>query len=194
LTSLKKKAIPKKEIKLINTLINHHFCIKGSATKEILSVLNTSFSEEFLFDSTFASGFLFEETQKRFLLFDKINEWNYLIWNVWDFEETKKQALFISEKLNTQVYYFFIDPYICTLRWVLADKGKLIRSYYESHNNVLDDEGSFEIEDQIRTELKKQDGKEFWEDKFWLLYEKMCPPIEVMNSYESIAAIKGELI
>ena len=186
-----------KDQPLINTLINHHFCIKDSTTDSVLNVLDTSFTDTFLFDNKFDWDFLFgdkiEDNKKRFLLFDKINDWNYLRWNVWDFEETERLTLYISEKLNTKVYYFFIDPWIFTLRWVLADKGQLIKSYFESHDKILIDKGYFEIEGKIRTELKKEGDEEFWEDKFWQLYEKICQPIEIMNKNKNIKTIKGEL-
>ena len=181
---------------LINTLINHHFCINNSTTDSILKVLDTSFTDTILFDNEFDWNFLFGDeikgNKKRFLLFDKINDWNYLRWNVWDFDETEKLTIHISDQLNTKVYYFFIDPWICTTRWVLADKGQLIKSYFESHDKILIDKGYFEIEEKIRTELKKQKN-EFWEDKFWQLYENICQPIEIMNRNKNIKAIKGEL-
>lgn len=182
---------------LISTLINHHFCIENATSESILNVLDTSFTENILFDKGFDWNFLFgdkiEDTKKRFLLFDKINDWNYLRWNVWDFDEAEKLTLLISEKLNTKVYYFFIDPWIFTLRWILADKGQLLKSYFESCEEILVDKGFFEIEEKIRTELQKQGEEEFWEDKFWELYETICQPIERMNNYQAIKAVKGEL-
>ena len=196
-TETQEKLVTERKQEMINTLINHHFCIKGSTSNDILSVLDTAYSETFLFDHEFDWDFLFGDridgTKKHFLLFDKINEWNYLRWNVWDFEETKKLTLLISEKLNTKVYYFFIDPWIFTLRWVLADKGKLVKAYFESHGQILNNEGHFEIEDKIRTELQKEGEDEFWEDKFWQLYDKICQPIDIMNTMTSILAVKGEL-
>lgn len=185
-----------KEQPLIDILINHHICIENSATENILNVIDTTFTENILFDKEFDWDFLFgdkiEENKKRFLLFDKINEWSYLRWNVWDFNETEKLTIHISEKLNTKVYYFFIDPWIFTLRWILADNGQLLKSYFESHDQILIDKGNFEIEEKIRAELKKEKD-EFWEDKFWQLYEQICQPIEIMNKYQNIKAIKGEL-
>jgi hypothetical protein len=181
---------------LINTLINHHFCIENATAESILTVLDTSFTENILFDKEFDWDFLFgdkiDRNKKRFVLYDKINNWNYLRWNVWDFDEAERLTLHISEKLNTKVYYFFIDPWIFTIRWILADKGQLLKAYSESYDQILIDKGDFEIDEKIRTELQKQED-EFWEDKFWQLYEKICQPIEIMNKYQNIKAIKGEL-
>lgn len=182
---------------LIYTLINRHFCIKDATTDNILDVLETSFIDAFIFDNKFNWDFLYDEkikgNKKRFLLFDKINDWNYIIWNVRDFDETERLTLYISEKLNTKVYYFFIDPWIFTLEWVLAENGQLIKSYNESHDQIFIDKGHFEIEEKIRTELRKQGDEEFWEDKFWQLYEKICQPIRIINQHKNIKAFKGEL-
>ncbi|RAV97701.1 hypothetical protein DQQ10_27060 [Pseudochryseolinea flava] len=73
-----------------------------------------------------------------------------------------------------------------------ADSGQLLRSYYESHDQVLVDKGHFEIEEKIRAELEQRKNP-FWEDKFWQLYEKTCQSIEVINRSVSVKAIKGEL-
>ena len=96
-----------------------------------------------------------ENCDKRFLLFDKINEWNYLRWNVWDFEETKQMALILSKELNTKVYYFFIDPWIVTCRWILADNGELKESYFESHDQILNNQGEWES-------IKAEDKNDFF--------------------------------
>ena len=79
------------------------------------------------------------------------------------------------------------------MRWILADKGKLVKVYFESHGQILNDEGYFEIEEEIRTELKKGGEGEFWEDKFWQLYEKICQPIDIMNTMTNLLTVKGEL-
>jgi hypothetical protein len=182
---------------LIDTLINHHFCIKDSNINYILKVLNISHSENILFDNKFDWDFLFDEKMKnfdkRFLLFDKINEWNYLRWNVWNFEETKKMTLILSKELNTKVYYFFIDPWICTCRWIMADKGQLIESYFESHENFLNEEGNWELVNKAKNEENEQEKVEFWDDKFWKLYKRTCQPIDIINDRQNILAIKGEL-
>ena len=182
---------------LIETLINYHFCIYKSNIEDIIDNLDISFSEEISFDNTFDWAFLFGEEdgqdQKRFLLFDKINDWNYLRWNVQSFDENKQMALALSQKLNTKVYYFFIDPWIFTCEWVIAENGKLIKSFFESHDKVFEDEGYLDIETEIRAKLREAGKNEFWEDKFWELYDKICQPIEIMNSRENIPAIKGEL-
>ncbi len=186
-----------KEQTLINTLTNHHFCIKNTTLDCVLNSLDTSFTGTFVFDDSFDWDFLFGDTieahKKRFVLFDRINDWNYLRWNVWDFDETEKLTLYLSQKLNTTVYYFFIDPWIFTVRWILAENGELLKSYFESHDEIVIDKGQFEIEEKIRTELKKEGDGEFWEDKFWQLYEKICQPIESMNKITTIKAIKGEM-
>ncbi|OOV16595.1 hypothetical protein BXU10_20810 [Flavobacterium sp. LM4] len=186
-----------KESPLINTLINHHFCIKDSNNNEILKVLNASYTEKVLVDNKFNWNFLFDEKtknfDKQFLLFDKINEWNYLRWNVWDFEETKKMTLILSKELNTKVYYFFIDPWICTCRWIMADKGQLIESYFESHEKFLNEDGNWEFVNKPKNKQNKQEKAEFWEDKFWKLYKRSCQPIDIINHRQNISAIKGEL-
>ncbi|KAF2516016.1 hypothetical protein [Flavobacterium foetidum] len=182
---------------LISSLVNCHFCIKNASKTSILKALNASNLEVVEFDEKFDWDFLSDEnpnnTTKPFILFSEINEWCYLIWNVWDFEETKQMTLFLSKELNTKVYYFFIDPWIATCRWILTDKGKLLKSYNESHGTILNDEGDFEIETIIRNKLKDQKENEFWEDKFWKLYKNICQPIEILNKEQNILLTKGNL-
>ena len=182
---------------LISTLVNHHFCIENATKSSILEVLTTSNNEVLEFDENFDwLSFNKEDadnTTKPFLLFEKINEWSYLISNVWDFEEIKQWTLFLSKELDTKVYYFFLDPWIATCRWVLADKGKMLTSYYESHDTILNDEGDFEIETAIRNKLKDQGENEFWEYKFWELYNQLCQPIEILNKEQNILVTRGNL-
>ena len=186
-----------KKRNLISSLVNQHFCIEHATKSSILEILKTSNTEVLEFDERFNWDFLSDKSLdnniKPFMLFDKINEWNYLLWNVWDFEETKQMTLFLSKELNTKVYYFFIDPWIATCRWVLADKGKLLSSYYESHDKILNDECDFEIETAIRNKLKDQGEDEFWEDKFWELYTHLCQSIEILNKEQNILVTKGIL-
>ena len=168
-----------KKRNLISSLINHHFCIENITKDTILEILKPLNYEIIEFNEKFDWSFLYDESNKKttkpFILFDKINQWSYLILNIWDFEEIKKMSLFLSKELNAKVYYFFIDPWVATCRWVLADKGKLLKSYNESHETILNDDGYFEIENLIRSKLKDQKENEFWEDKFWepLYYLKL---------------------
>ncbi len=182
---------------MINNLINHHFCIKGKTKDEILKCFNLEFKEHMIFDADFDWEFLFAEdieNKKRFILFDPINEWTYLRWNVWDFEETKALVSRLSKELNTEVNYFFIDPWIFTLRWIIARDSKLISVYYESHEEIIEQSGELNIENEVRERIKEKDGdEEFWEDKYWDLYEKMNPPITVLNEMKNINAIIGEI-
>ncbi|BFM43287.1 hypothetical protein CFS9_19280 [Flavobacterium sp. CFS9] len=179
-----------KERNLISSLINHHFCIENTAKSSILEVLKVSDTEVIEFDEKFDWSFLSDEssskTTKPFLLFDQINEWNYLIWNVWDFEETRQMTLFLSKELNTKVYYFFVDPWIATCRWVLADKGNLLTSYYESHGEILNNDDNAETENILEQE-------DDFEDKFWKLYNSICQQIEVLNKEQNIIVTKGYL-
>lgn len=188
----------KKEEQLVSPLINHHFCIKHTIIGTVGSVLDTTHIEAFTFDSQFDWDFLFDETikktEKRFLLLDKITDWCYLQWNVTSFDKNKKMALFLSEQLQTEVAYFFIDPWIFTCSWVVAHDGKLVRAYSEAYEEILNEEGVLEQEQKIRVMLKEQDGEdEFWEDKFWELYETLVQPIEIINSLKKVSAIKGLL-
>ncbi|KFF07099.1 hypothetical protein [Flavobacterium reichenbachii] len=175
---------------LISALVNHHFCIENVTKSSVLEVLKVSNTEVLEFDEKFDWSFLSDEnsnnTTKPFLLFTEINEWSYLIWNVWDFEETKQMALFLSKELNTKVYYFFVDPWIATCRWVLADKGNLLASYYESHGKILNNDGNSEIGNI----LKKED---YFEDKFWNLYNSICQSIEILNKQQNVILTKGYL-
>ncbi|WGD35285.1 hypothetical protein [Olleya sp. YS] len=182
---------------LINNLINHHFCIRGKTKEEILECLNIEFQEQIIFDADFDWEFLSAENvenKKRFILFDSINDWAYLRWNIWDFEVTKKLVSKISKELNTEVNYFFIDPWIFTLRWIIAKNGKVTRIYYEYQDVIIEQSGELELEKEIRKKIKKRDGEnEFWEDKYWDLYEKMNPPITILNEKTEVSAVIGEL-
>lgn len=175
---------------LVSSLVNHHFCIENANKNSILEVLKTSNTEVVEFDEKFDWSFLTDEnsddTTKPFLLFDQINKWNYLIWKVWNFEETKQMTLFLSKELNTKVYYFFVDPWIATCRWVLADKGDLLSSYYESHGTILDNDGNSEIENALKQ-------KDDFEDKFWNVYNSICQSIEILNKQQNVISTKGYL-
>ena len=56
---IQEKLETKRKSEMINTLINHHFCIKSSTRNAILSVLDTTYTETFLFDHKFDWDFLF---------------------------------------------------------------------------------------------------------------------------------------
>jgi hypothetical protein len=59
---------------------------------------------------------------------------------------------------------------------------------------VLVDEGISQVENTIRNQIKAVDGdKEWWEDKFWKLYEELALPISQLNVYPSVDAVKGRL-
>ncbi len=184
-------------VSLVHTLINQHFCIKDATIDDVFNSLEVKRSKKILLDNKFDWDFLFDEkiwnTQKRFILFDKVNQWTYLQWNVNDFEETKRFAQLLSKKLDTAVYYFFIDPWVFTCMWVLAEKGILTKVYFEYQDEIIHDEGYLEAENVIRITLKKEGEDEFWEDKYWQLYETICQPISILNTKESIKAIKGTL-
>lgn len=179
-----------KERALISSLINHHFCIENATKNSILEILNASNTEVTelgkQFDSVFLSDENSENTTKPFILFNEVNKWNYLIWNIWDFEETKQMTLFLSKELNTNVYYFFVDPWIATCRWVLADKGNLLKSYYESHGRILDNDGNSE-------KGKILNPEDDFESKFWNIYNGLCPSIEILNKEETVILTKGYL-
>ncbi len=180
---------------------NHHFCIKNSTSNDILNSMDTSFYETSLYDTVnFDNNFLYGKNpwsvkleEKRFLLSDKIRNWNYLQWNVTDFEENKSFAPQLSEKLKTEVYYFFDDPWVATLKWILTDNGRIIKSYSESHGQVFSNEGYFEPEEKIRNEYIKDGAVEFDEGKLYRLYEEICQPLHLVNEPVSNLIIKGEL-
>ncbi len=179
-----------KERAVISSLINHHFCIENVPQNSILGVLNSSNTEVKelgkQFDWDFLSDENLENTTKPFILFNEVNKWSYLIWNVWDFEETKQMTLFLSKELNTTVYYFFVDPWIATCRWVLADNGNLLTSYYESHGSILDNDGNSE-------KGKILNPEDDFESKFWNIYNSLCPSIEVLNKEQNVTLTKGYL-
>ncbi|WP_421797271.1 hypothetical protein [Haliscomenobacter sp.] len=176
----------------------NHFCIKNASTKDIIAAVNADFSEAFVFEPDFDWAFLYgeeESKEKRFLLLPSNENWTYLIWNVQDFKENSLMATSLSKKIDCEICYIFIDPWIATCGWTIADRGETTRSYYESHGQVLVDEGNSEIENTIRNQIKAVDGdNEWWEDKFWKLYKELTVPISQLNAYQSIEAIKGNLV
>jgi hypothetical protein len=175
----------------------NHFCIKNASTKDIIAAMNANFSEAFVFEPDFDWAFLYgeeESKEKRFLLLPSNEAWSYLIWNVWGVKENSLMAASLSKKANCEIYYFFIDPWVATCCWAIADRGETTRSYYESHGQVLVDEGSSEVENTIRNQIKAVDGdNEWWEDKFWKLYEELTVPISQLTVYPSVDAVKGRL-
>lgn len=174
----------------ISNLINHHFCIKGKYQDKVLKHLNPRFKKSLVFDHTFDWNFLSTEegeNEKRFILFEPTDGWTYMRWNVWDFEPNKSQALALSKELDTAVNYFFIDPWIATLSWVIAKKGEILSSYNESHAEILEQQGEF-----VPMGNKNKEP-EFWEDKYWSFYYKMNLPISVLNHTKNLNAVIGEL-
>ena len=181
---------------LLHTLINHHFCIKNASPAEIVNKLDIAYVENTVFDMNFDFNFLYNERnenyEKRFLLFGEINNWSYIMMNVWDFDKNIEMAKLLSAKLQTEVYYFVIDPWIFTCCWIVADNGKIIRAYYESHGQVMQEQGYLEIENSIIEELKNE-GNDFWEEKYWRLNEEICQPIDIINTQTEWDALKAEL-
>lgn len=181
----------------IHAICNHHFCIYSAPADKVLECLDTRQLEATRFDELFDWSFLLSEEgtpERRFLLFDATGEWTYVRWNIMAFSDAKKTALQLSGRLGAKVYYFFIDPWIFTCCWVLAEEGRLIRSYLECAGEILETEGSLPIEDRIRQELAEEEKEdEFWEDKFWMLYESVCVPIEILNEQIPVNAFQGSL-
>lgn len=185
----------------LHTLINHHFCIHNAFSDDILRALNIEDSDYTELErssctekSKLLMEFIYNEDsnkdEKNILLFEPINNWSYLMWNVWDFDRTKKMALHLSQELNTKVFYFFINPWIFTYRWIFADNGELVRAYFQSHGKDVISEGFFERENVILEKLKK-DKNSFWEDEYWNINSAVCQPIDIINTLDTIRITKG---
>lgn len=176
----------------INALICHHFCIKNVNKDDIINCLPAVSIEDISFFDDFNWDFLLKsEDRERFIVFDKINGWAYLRWNVTKFEDNMNMAVHLSSCLATNVYYFFNDPWIATISSVFASDGSIKRAYYESHGTVLYEAGVWPEEQNIRNNLKGNSTS--FEDVFWLLYEQTCPSIETINNQNNISATIGEL-
>lgn len=165
----------------IGTLGLAHFCIKDSDPMDklqehyVVSDLSEKQTVQEL-DWDFLYGE--DENSKRFILLTDLNDWSYILWSHWDFEQNMNLATDISKILETTVNYYFVDSYIATSRWIFANNGVLTRAYFESHGQKLVDIGVNEVETELRETIKEV----FVESIFWDLYEKTGVSLEFVNT------------
>lgn len=174
---------------LIRDQRNHHFCIKNSKIEEILECFKALEVERLKFDENFNWAEIYKE-ENGILLIETSFDWSYLVFNVFEFDFIKKIMKSLSEKLKTEINYFFIDTWGYSSRWIHAKNGVIIRSFYEARYKVIEESGALLIEDQIRNKFKNEKKEDIWEKVYWEMVEVLNPPIISLNKEATYKGIR----